>query len=73
MDDEELMDDVIVARRDREEAGKLAERAAALTRKSALALTGQIGLTVRDTARVLGVSYQRIDQIVREAGKDVPV
>ena len=73
VDDKELMDDVMVARRDREDAGKLAERAAALTRKSALAMTGQMGLTVRDTARVLGVSYQRIDQIVREARKDVSV
>ena len=65
-DNKELMDDVMVARRERDEAGKLAERAAELTRKAALTMTGQMGLSVRDTARVLGVSHQRVDQIVRQ-------
>lgn len=47
----------------RAEAEGAAARAAALTAEAAVVLTGS-GLTVRDTGKLLGISPQRVSQLV---------
>lgn len=51
----------------RSQAAQAQDAAAQLTREAARRLVGE-GLTVRDAGALLGVSHQRIAQLVRQAG-----
>ena len=74
----ELIDDVRLptdvnralqdARKRREAASKAERAAAAATRDAALRLTRDGRLSVRDAAELLGISHQRVQQLVSEAG-----
>jgi predicted RNase H-like HicB family nuclease len=54
------------ARRRREQAAKAEADALAVTRDAARALT-DAGLSQRDTAELLGLSHQRVNQLLRSA------
>lgn len=53
------------ARSGRQEASQAQERAHDLLRRAAVRLTRTVGLPTRDAADVLGVSHQRLQQIVK--------
>jgi predicted RNase H-like HicB family nuclease len=65
-----LPKDALVVLRDfkssREAAAGAAERAAALTQRAAVVLTRDVHVSLRDAAELLGLSHQRIAQILEE-------
>ena len=61
----EIAEDLDAARRLRSEAKQVAEQASERVRHAARILANQ-GLTVRDIGSILGVSYQRAQQLLAE-------
>ena len=60
-------DEVVMASIDaRAQANETSERAATLTREAAQKITGELGLSLRDAARVLQLSHQRVSQILTQ-------
>jgi predicted RNase H-like HicB family nuclease len=64
-----LADVLADAKRTRQQAAQLSERAQQLTGLAARELVLNLGLPVRDAARLLDVSHQRIHQLVHDAEK----
>lgn len=60
------------ARQLRKEANERLDRAAEATSDAARKLTKDLGLTLREAAEILGVSFQRVAQLVEENGKRPP-
>ena len=50
----------------REEAQRAAERAAVLTQRAAVILTHDVRVSLRDAAELLGLSHQRVAQIIEQ-------
>jgi predicted RNase H-like HicB family nuclease len=48
----------------RSQADQVHQQAAAATKQAAIQLVKEVGLTVRDAAEILGVSFQRVQQLV---------
>jgi predicted RNase H-like HicB family nuclease len=65
----EIAQDLDEARRLRREAKQVAEQASDRVRHAARILAGQ-GLTVRDIGSILGVSYQRAQQLLVQSSDD---
>ena len=55
---------------ERNRVSEATDRAARLTQEAARKLTGELGLSMRDTARVLQLSHQRVSQILGERLRD---
>ena len=54
----------------RADANERLDRAAEAAREAARRLTKDLGLTLREAAEILGVSFQRVAQLVEEDGKE---
>jgi predicted RNase H-like HicB family nuclease len=65
----EIAQDLDEARRLRREAKQVSEQASDRVRHAARILAGQ-GLTVRDIGSILGVSYQRAQQLLVQSSDD---
>ena len=57
---------ILLARGAREEAEHQQERAQAALRAAARVLTQSVGLSVRDAAELLGISFQRVHQLTEK-------
>lgn len=57
-----------VARKARERSAAEGERARGLTAEAVALLTGRLGLSRRDVAELLGISFQRVQQLSHENG-----
>ena len=58
------------AQRLQSEASERLERAGTATRDAARWLTKELGLTLREAAEILGVSFQRVAQLVERSAPD---
>jgi predicted RNase H-like HicB family nuclease len=63
---DDVSDAVMASIEERGRVSEATERAARLTQEAARKLTSQLGLSMRDTARVLQLSHQRVSQILGE-------
>lgn len=74
VDDVELPEEVTAAvaraRHERADAETATARAALSARAAAAGLVESAGLSVRDAAELLGVSYQRVHQLLERPGRD---
>lgn len=61
-----LMDDVARASATRAQASELSDRAQHLTASAARTLIVDLGMSGRDAAQLLGVSHQRVHQLVHQ-------
>ena len=57
---EQVLEEIAEATKIREQAAELTSRAQELTARAARLLVGNFGVTVRDAARLLHVSHQRV-------------
>jgi len=68
--DAAVMENVMASIEERNRVSEATDRAARLTQEAARKLTGELGLSMRDTARVLQLSHQRVSQILGERLRD---
>ena len=61
-----LLDEIAETLRLRDQAGELERKAVRATRNAAQRLVNDAGLSTRDAAQVLGLSHQRVAQLVRD-------
>lgn len=61
-----LMEDVARANATRAQASELSDRAQQLTASAARSLMVDLGMSGRDAAQLLGVSHQRVHQLVHQ-------
>lgn len=63
----DLADEVSEARRSRAQANQLLARSQELTAEAARRLVKDVGVSTRDAAELLGVSHQRVHQLLQQA------